>query len=58
MNVILHQRYVQDLRERYRVIHEQNLIDLRQRLRQDGEFYAKLVQPPAKVSSTSVDVRV
>jgi len=54
MKISMHELNIQEMRERYRVIHEQNLKQLEQKNCQVKEFQKVLVQP--KIQTNSVDV--
>jgi hypothetical protein len=56
MRLSMHELNLQEMRERYRVIHEQNLKQLDQKNCQVKEFQQVLIQP--KIQPNSVDVRV
>lgn len=56
MKVEMYQRHLQNLQERSRLIHEQNLKQLQSELRQTQEHNAKLIEA-AKPQQHMVDVR-
>ena len=56
MNVVLYKRYLNELQDRYRYVHEANLAQLQRLILQRNEQNAKQVEP--KPSSHQVDVRV
>ena len=58
MNVSFHERNLQEMRERYRVIHEQNAKLLQKSLQELGELNVKLASVDQKPKTTTVDVKV
>lgn len=56
MNVVLYQRYLHELQERYRYVHEANLAQLQKLLNQNAEQRTEQIQ--ATISANKVDVKV
>ena len=58
MKVSLYEQNLQEMRERYRVIHEQNAKLLQKSLQELGELNVKLASVNQKPKTTTVDVKV
>lgn len=58
MKVSLYEQNLQEMRERYRVIHEQNAKLLQKSLQELGELNVKLASVDQKPKTTTVDVKV
>ena len=56
MRVSMHELNLQEMRERYHVIHEQNLQQLDKKNCQTKEFQEVLIEP--KIRTNSVDVKI